>query len=141
MRAARSSLCSPQRDPVTLLSAPPLTRPCGSSASQLFLGDTNRTISETPMNHASSRSHCIFTIHVEARKVQPRPSRCSATTPAPPRTTHVNSALPAIHAVIRTVGVLAVAAMPPALRSQAGEDTVRRSKLNLVDLAGRCAGF
>ncbi|KXZ55340.1 KLP1 protein [Gonium pectorale] len=52
----------------------------------LFLGDTNRTISETPMNQASSRSHCIFTIHVEARK--------------------------------------------------AGEDVVRRSKLNLVDLAG-----
>ncbi|GLI60663.1 hypothetical protein VaNZ11_002864, partial [Volvox africanus] len=35
----------------------------------LFLGDTNRTISETPMNMASSRSHCIFTIHIEARKV------------------------------------------------------------------------
>ncbi|GIL50863.1 hypothetical protein Vafri_6849 [Volvox africanus] len=52
----------------------------------LFLGDTNRTISETPMNMASSRSHCIFTIHVEGRKV--------------------------------------------------GEDLVRRSKLNLVDLAG-----
>lgn len=34
----------------------------------LFLGDTNRTISETPMNQASSRSHCIFTIHLEARK-------------------------------------------------------------------------
>eukprot|EP00898_Chlorokybus_atmophyticus_P000863 jgi/Chlat1/1778/Chrsp134S02115 len=27
----------------------------------LFLGDTNRMISETPMNLASSRSHCIFT--------------------------------------------------------------------------------
>ncbi|DBA74016.1 TPA: hypothetical protein ACH3X1_010839 [Trebouxia sp. C0004] len=52
----------------------------------LFLGDTNRTISETPMNMASSRSHCVFTIYVEAR--------------------------------------------------QAGEETVRRSKLNLVDLAG-----
>ncbi|EFJ44922.1 Kif6 type kinesin-like protein, partial [Volvox carteri f. nagariensis] len=35
----------------------------------LFLGDTNRTISETPMNMASSRSHCIFTIHIEGRKV------------------------------------------------------------------------
>lgn len=35
---------------------------------QLFLGDTNRTISETPMNQASSRSHCIFTISLEARK-------------------------------------------------------------------------
>ncbi|KAK9811828.1 hypothetical protein WJX72_010914 [[Myrmecia] bisecta] len=52
----------------------------------LFLGDTNRTISETPMNMASSRSHCVFTIYVEARK--------------------------------------------------AGEEVVRRSKLNLVDLAG-----
>ena len=36
---------------------------------QLFLGDTNRTISETPMNMASSRSHCVFTIYVEARQV------------------------------------------------------------------------
>ncbi|KAK9709795.1 Kinesin motor domain [Popillia japonica] len=30
----------------------------------LFLGDTNRTIAETPMNEYSSRSHCIFTIYV-----------------------------------------------------------------------------
>jgi hypothetical protein len=34
----------------------------------LFLGDTNRTISETPMNMASSRSHCVFTVYVESRK-------------------------------------------------------------------------
>lgn len=34
----------------------------------LFLGDTNRAIAETPMNMASSRSHCIFTVNVEARK-------------------------------------------------------------------------
>ena len=34
----------------------------------LFLGDTNRMISETPMNMASSRSHCIFTVTVESRK-------------------------------------------------------------------------
>ena len=34
----------------------------------LFLGDTNRAIGETEMNQASSRSHCIFTILVEARK-------------------------------------------------------------------------
>jgi hypothetical protein len=33
----------------------------------LFLGDTNRTISETPMNMASSRSHCVFTVYVESR--------------------------------------------------------------------------
>jgi len=42
----------------------PLRLPCV----QLFLGDTNRTISETPMNQASSRSHCIFTISLEARR-------------------------------------------------------------------------
>lgn len=34
---------------------------------QLFLGDTNRTIAETPLNQASSRSHCIFTLLLEAR--------------------------------------------------------------------------
>ncbi|KAK9868874.1 hypothetical protein WJX84_006396 [Apatococcus fuscideae] len=34
----------------------------------LFLGDTNRTISETPLNQASSRSHCIFTVTIESRR-------------------------------------------------------------------------
>ncbi|XP_011403132.1 PREDICTED: kinesin-like protein KIF6 [Amphimedon queenslandica] len=34
----------------------------------LFLGDTNRMIAETPMNMASTRSHCIFTIHVTSRE-------------------------------------------------------------------------
>lgn len=34
----------------------------------LFLGDTNRMIAETPMNQASTRSHCIFTIHVTSRE-------------------------------------------------------------------------
>ena len=33
----------------------------------LFLGDTNRAVSETTMNAVSSRSHCVFTIQVEAR--------------------------------------------------------------------------
>jgi len=33
----------------------------------LFLGDTNRAVSETTMNAASSRSHCIFTVSVESR--------------------------------------------------------------------------
>ena len=33
----------------------------------LFLGDTNRAVSETTMNAHSSRSHCIFTISVESR--------------------------------------------------------------------------
>ena len=54
----------------------------------LFVGDTNRMICETPMNDASSRSHCIFIIEIEHRK--------------------------------------------------AGSSTIRRSKLNLVDLAGEC---
>ncbi|KAK2187568.1 hypothetical protein NP493_161g00027 [Ridgeia piscesae] len=34
----------------------------------LFLGDTNRMIAETPMNQASTRSHCIFTIHITSRE-------------------------------------------------------------------------
>jgi kinesin family protein 6/9 len=33
----------------------------------LFLGDTHRMIAETPMNMASTRSHCIFTVHFAAR--------------------------------------------------------------------------
>jgi kinesin family protein 6/9 len=32
----------------------------------LFLGDTNRAIAETPLNLASSRSHCLFTVSLEA---------------------------------------------------------------------------
>lgn len=52
----------------------------------LFLGDTNRVVAETPMNDASTRSHCLFIIWVESTK----------------------------H----------------------GSDTVRRSKIHLVDLAG-----
>ncbi|PRW60177.1 kinesinlike KIF6 [Chlorella sorokiniana] len=34
----------------------------------LFLGDTNRVVAETPLNQASSRSHCVFTLHIEARR-------------------------------------------------------------------------
>ncbi|XP_074650742.1 kinesin-like protein KIF6 [Tubulanus polymorphus] len=34
----------------------------------LFTGDTNRMIAETPMNQASTRSHCIFTIHISSRE-------------------------------------------------------------------------
>ena len=33
----------------------------------LFEGETNRTIAEHQLNKASSRSHCIFTIHVESK--------------------------------------------------------------------------
>lgn len=31
----------------------------------LFLGDTNRVVAETPMNDASTRSHCMFIIWIE----------------------------------------------------------------------------
>eukprot|EP00042_Codosiga_hollandica_P045025 m.451625 g.451625 ORF g.451625 m.451625 type:complete len:829 (+) comp56919_c0_seq9:72-2558(+) len=34
----------------------------------LFIGDTNRMIAETPMNMASTRSHCIFTIYTTRRE-------------------------------------------------------------------------
>eukprot|EP00758_Cryptobia_borreli_P015414 Tbor_TRINITY_DN6022_c0_g2::TRINITY_DN6022_c0_g2_i5::g.10624::m.10624/K10397/KIF6_9; kinesin family member 6/9 len=33
----------------------------------LYLGDTNRFNCETPMNKTSSRSHCIFSVSIEAR--------------------------------------------------------------------------
>ena len=68
--------------------APPPLPP--SAGRQLFLGDTARAVAETPLNQASSRSHCLFTLHIEARR--------------------------------------------------AGEELVRRSKLNFVDLAGSGEG-
>ncbi|XP_061599259.1 kinesin-like protein KIF6 [Cololabis saira] len=34
----------------------------------LFLGDTNRMIAETPTNQASTRSHCVFTVHLCRRE-------------------------------------------------------------------------
>jgi len=34
----------------------------------LFIGDTNRVVSETPKNDASTRSHCIFIIQIEGEK-------------------------------------------------------------------------
>jgi len=33
----------------------------------LFVGDANRAVAETPLNLASSRSHCVFTITIEKR--------------------------------------------------------------------------
>jgi len=35
----------------------------------LFIGDTNRAVAETPMNDASTRSHCIFIMQIESQKV------------------------------------------------------------------------
>ena len=32
----------------------------------LFLGDTHRVVAETPMNDASTRSHCIFVVWIES---------------------------------------------------------------------------
>uniref|UniRef100_A0A8C1WGJ8 Kinesin-like protein n=1 Tax=Cyprinus carpio TaxID=7962 RepID=A0A8C1WGJ8_CYPCA len=43
----------------------------------LFLGDTNRMIAETPMNQASTRSHCIFTIHLCSKELGSAMVRCS----------------------------------------------------------------
>ncbi|XP_067420873.1 kinesin-like protein KIF6 isoform X2 [Emydura macquarii macquarii] len=40
----------------------------GDALNLLFLGDTNRMIAETPMNQASTRSHCIFTIHISSKE-------------------------------------------------------------------------
>lgn len=34
----------------------------------LFLGDTNRMVAETPMNDASTRSHCLFIIWIDSTK-------------------------------------------------------------------------
>lgn len=42
--------------------------PAPPSTVQLFLGDTNRVVAETPLNQASSRSHAVFTLHLEARR-------------------------------------------------------------------------
>jgi len=35
----------------------------------LFIGDTNRVVSETPKNDASTRSHCIFIIEVDSQQM------------------------------------------------------------------------
>lgn len=35
----------------------------------LFIGDTNRVVSETPKNDSSTRSHCIFIIQLESQKL------------------------------------------------------------------------
>eukprot|EP00927_Polykrikos_kofoidii_P056922 TRINITY_DN51010_c0_g1_i1.p1 TRINITY_DN51010_c0_g1~~TRINITY_DN51010_c0_g1_i1.p1 ORF type:complete len:861 (+),score=182.55 TRINITY_DN51010_c0_g1_i1:264-2846(+) len=34
----------------------------------LLIGDTNRQVAETPMNDASTRSHCMFVLHVDSTK-------------------------------------------------------------------------
>ena len=51
------------------LLAPPRIHSPPTPSSQLFLGDTNRVVAETPLNQASSRSHCVFTLNIAARRV------------------------------------------------------------------------
>lgn len=46
-----------------------MSRNISQGLNLLFIGDTNRVMCETPMNDASSRSHCIFTINVESTKI------------------------------------------------------------------------
>ena len=93
----------------------------------LFVGDTNRAVSETTMNAVSSRSHCIFTICLEARP------HGTATVPCRDIRRDVNAEIYAERKIRR--GVLA-----PTRRNLDNEPSfthqVRRSKLQLVDLAG-----
>ena len=35
----------------------------------LFIGDTNRVVSETPKNDASTRSHCIFMVQISSSRI------------------------------------------------------------------------
>lgn len=57
-----------------------LTTSCEEALSLYFLGVTNRVTSATPMNHASSRSHAVFTIHVEATEAATAAEGVSAAT-------------------------------------------------------------
>jgi hypothetical protein len=97
-------------------------------APQLFLGDTNRTVSETPMNQASSRSHCVFTVSVEARRA------AAAAAAAPPADGDGGAGGDAAGEANEEEGgggggeARGGGAYAGAL--------VRRSKLHLVDLAG-----
>ena len=108
---------------------------------QLFLGDTNRMVAETPLNQASSRSHAIFTLQIEARRVggqcwpagQGQAGLGGGAAVAQGKCTHacMDSCFPGLQHKPQ-------AKPPPAPRAspQAGEDLVRRSKLHFVDLAG-----
>lgn len=41
-----------------------------SAYQELFIGETNRSIAATSSNDVSSRSHCIFTLHIFGRDIQ-----------------------------------------------------------------------
>ncbi len=41
------------------------------AADALFQGEANRAISSHQLNQASTRSHCVFTVYLEARGVGP----------------------------------------------------------------------
>lgn len=91
----------------------------------LFLGDTNRIISETPMNLASTRSHCIFAVSVESRAVVPTERR-------PVQSEAENGS----DAVADNSHEAADGAPPLPRPPPVGDVVVRRSKLSIVDLAG-----
>lgn len=86
----------------------------------LFLGDTNRAIAETPMNLASSRSHCIFTV------------RCAGKSPARLWRSRDVTAFD----IARAHRVMVFCLQISIESRQEGSPTIRRSKLHLVDLAG-----
>jgi hypothetical protein len=44
-----------------------VVRTLESALNLLFEGETNRVIAEHQLNAASSRSHCVFTVHLERR--------------------------------------------------------------------------
>jgi kinesin family member 6/9 len=109
------------------------------AALQLFLADVNRVTSETPMNLATSRSHCLFTTTIEARQVgvltpdclaQQRVTRCWCWV-------SMSKLFAGNMRAGRTAkGLLLVAEAVSAWVLQEGSDLVRKAKLNLVDLAG-----
>ena len=43
----------------------PLVRSEAEALNWLFAGEANRALGEHTLNKASSRSHCIFTLHIE----------------------------------------------------------------------------
>ena len=78
----------------------------------LFLGDVNRAVAETPMNLASSRSHCVFTMNVSRREVGSEVVRKGKV----------------------RVGAFAKARLPDC--SYTTNTFLLQSKMHLVDLAG-----
>jgi kinesin family protein 6/9 len=47
------------------------------AAAALFEGETNRAIASHQLNQSSTRSHCVFTVHVESRGCGPEDEVCN----------------------------------------------------------------